>query len=94
MPCRRYYPIDRPEPEKKAPEIKVMPNPAHSQTCIFFYNAEAYWYRVFNAKGQMLYEVKHPAQAHILSVERWQHGLYYLQAGIGGEVITEKFLIY
>ena len=71
-----------------------MPNPAHSQTCIFFYNAEAYWYRIYNAKGQLLHEIDHPAQAHILSVERWQHGLYYLQAGIGGEVLTEKFLVY
>ncbi|MCB0566610.1 MAG: T9SS type A sorting domain-containing protein [Phaeodactylibacter sp.] len=94
MPCRRYYPIPPPEPEKKAPEIKVMPNPAHSQTCIFFYNAEAYWYRIYNAKGQLLYEVDHPAQAHILSVERWPHGLYHLQAGIGGEVLTGKFLVY
>ncbi|MCB0550299.1 MAG: T9SS type A sorting domain-containing protein [Phaeodactylibacter sp.] len=94
IPCRRYAPIPPPEPEKKAPEIRVMPNPAHSQTCIFFYNAEAYWYRIYNAKGQLLHEIDHPAQAHILSVERWQHGLYYLQAGIGGEVLTEKFLVY
>lgn len=92
FPCRRPIPPIEPLPSLP-PEIRVGPNPVREQACIFALHAPAYWYRIFNLHGQLIYEANQPVGTHVFSVSNWQHGVYILQAAIGGEVLTTKFVV-
>jgi hypothetical protein len=84
-----------PEPEEPPvePVLFLSPNPARSILTLNARGIPIYWYRIYNTKGQLMYANDAPEEVEPVSVSGWQTGVYFVQAGWGGEVITRKLLV-
>lgn len=99
-----YPPVDQgcvqedltpPEPEEPPvePALFLWPNPTRSIVTLNARGIPIYWYRIYNTKGQLMYANDAPDEVEQVPVSGWQTGVYFVQAGWGGEVVTRKLLV-
>lgn len=94
FPCTQSkIEIKRPEPPPLPPMLTLFPNPAKNQLTVQVENAPAYWYRVYNAHGQLMLKRDNPEPVSFLETANWLKGVYFLQVRAGGETISQSFVI-
>ncbi|MCO6486981.1 MAG: T9SS type A sorting domain-containing protein [Phaeodactylibacter sp.] len=92
FPCTQSkIEIERPPPF--SPMLTLFPNPAKNRLTVHVENAPAYWYRVYNAHGQLMLKRDNPEPVSFLETTNWLKGVYFLQVRAGGETISQSFVI-